>query len=312
MGATWALMCKNGSDVTTLARVAARATTGKRGVLREMSGTHAAYHGATPQWSRDKKGVLPEESKQYEASYTYNDLDSVRKAIASLDGDVAAIFVGGCSYPYSAPTEEPTAEFARGLRQLADEHGAMLVLDEIRTNFRVGNSINGNWSEFADSEPNMYCICKALANGHPISALVGNDPARQGAADMFSTGTYWLAAPPMAAALATLAAVESDGAMAHMQAMGRKLAAGLEEIGDKTGVKCHVSGPPAMPYMTIDGEKPFQRPKAERWCALMAEAGHWLHPHHNWYICAKHTAEDIDATLKAAEKAFATVAAESK
>ena len=67
----------------------------------------------------------------------------------------------------------------------------MLVLDEIRTNFRVGNSVSGgHWSELAGSStaeekarlaPDMYCQCKALANGHPIAALIGGEAARDGA-----------------------------------------------------------------------------------------------------------------------------------
>lgn len=71
--------------------------------------------------------MLPAESSEHEVPYIYNDLASVEAGIAALDGDCAAIFVGGCSYPYSGQTEEPTPEFAQGLRKLADEAGAFLV-----------------------------------------------------------------------------------------------------------------------------------------------------------------------------------------
>ena len=71
--------------------------------------------------------MLTDESSAFEATYAYNDLQSVRAAVASLGADgVAAIFVGGCSYPYSAPTLAPTPEFVRGLRQIADECGAVI------------------------------------------------------------------------------------------------------------------------------------------------------------------------------------------
>ena len=96
----------------------------------------------------------------------------------------------------------------RRLRSLADEYGAMLVLDEIRLNFRasnhafhprsvaippvqmadggchvgVGSSVSGgHWSDLgaepdsSDVAPDMYCQCKALANGHPLAALIGNE-----------------------------------------------------------------------------------------------------------------------------------------
>jgi glutamate-1-semialdehyde 2,1-aminomutase len=313
-GATWAFPSKNGTDATTLARVCARASTGKQGILREKAGNAFAYHGASPQWSRGKPGVTDEESSQFEASYKYNDLDSVRKALDSLKGNVAAIFVGGCSYPLSEPTVEPTLEFAQGLRKLADEHGALLIVDEIRTNFRVGDRVDdGSWKQFGvECAPDLYCLCKAFANGHPLSALVGNEKARPGAAQMFATGTFWIGAPPMAACLATLDALEADDckALKHMQEMGRKFKEGLETLGKKHGLQCTSSGPPALPFMTFDCEEPHHRPLSEKWCVLMAKEGIWLHPHHNWYVTAAHTQHDIDLTLAAADKAFAGVAAE--
>ena len=64
----------------------------------------------------------------------------------------------------------------------------------------------------------------------------------------------------------------------------------------------------AMPLMTFDEEAPDARPLGERWCAAAAAGGAWLHPHHNWYLCAAHTAEDIERTLAAADRAFEEVA----
>ena len=129
---------------------------------------------------------------------------------------------------------------------------------------------------------------------------------------MMATGTYWLGAPSMAAALATLEALEANGsaAMAHMQTLGRALSEGLEALSATHGVPARVSGPPAMPFLTFDGEEPHRRPRGERWCAEMATRGVWVHPHHNWYLSAGHTTEDINATLAAADGAFAAVAQE--
>ena len=159
-GADWALMAKNGTDVTSLARTVARASTGKQFILREHSQPSfsssspsapvaAAYHGASNVWARGSPGVLAPEGAAFEAGFTYNDLASVEVALTQgkAAGDVAAIFVGGCSYMYSKPTVEPTPDFAKGLRELADRHGCLLVVDEIRTNFRVGRSLQGHWAD---------------------------------------------------------------------------------------------------------------------------------------------------------------------
>eukprot|EP00038_Savillea_parva_P018349 m.23178 g.23178 ORF g.23178 m.23178 type:complete len:479 (+) comp4061_c0_seq1:42-1478(+) len=360
-GAEWVILGKNGSDVTTAAARAARAATGRHILLRAIDdpfkgSTHnvdtvddmtdhkgMAYHGATSQWLGTKPGVLPAESSAHEVGYIYNDLESVARALESTHGDCAAIFVGGCSYPYGGRTELLTPEFTRGLRQLANDHGALLVLDEIRTNFRVGTgSAPGHWAEIAATvtddhahndygdhpptcttnhvneathsavaaalAPDMYCMCKALANGHPIAALVGNAHARDGAAAITASGTYWLSAPPMAAALATLDVLAADNhaAMRHMQAMGLRLRRGLEHQAATRGMDVAVTGPDAMPFMTfaVDDAHPSTRPVAHAWCAAAADGGVWLHPLHNWYLTLAHTEADIDATLAATDAAF--------
>lgn len=321
-GASWAILAKNGTDATSAAKVAARAATGRRTILREAARPaghdepYWAYHGAQ-QWLRGAAGVLPDESSDLEAGYQFNDLESVRVALEATDGDCAAIFVGGASYPYSSQTVMPTPEFARGLRALATEHGALLVLDEIRTNFRVGSSVaGGHWSELgdpsspdgADVAPDMHCICKAVANGHPISALVGNEAAREGAAMITASGTFWLSGGPMSAALATLDILQADesAAMSHMQAMGGLLTDGIASQAANYGVDITVSGPPAMPFVTFDADdaSPATRPISSEWCAAVAEGGSWVHPFHNWYLSLSHSQTDIEETLDATEAAF--------
>ena len=104
-GANWAILGKNGTDVTNAARIAARAATGRSSILRAMDssdGSSLAYHGAAAQWLQGSPGVLPSESSAFESGYRFNDLASVERGLQNLDGDCAAIFVGGASYPYSA------------------------------------------------------------------------------------------------------------------------------------------------------------------------------------------------------------------
>ena len=72
---------------------------------------------------------------------------------------------------------------------------------------------DGPWEAVA---PDMHCLCKALANGHPIAALIGNERAREGAAKITASGTYWLAGGPMAAALANL---DDDGIVYEVAGM---------------------------------------------------------------------------------------------
>lgn len=311
-GAEWAVFAKNGTDVTSLAKTASRAATGKRGILREQHGASFGYHGASPGWLRGAAGVLPQDGEEFEVGFKFNDLESVEQAVIGLDGDCAAIFVGGLSYPYSAPMVDPTPEFARGLRDIADAAGAMLVLDEIRTTCRVGSTVGGgHWSELATgTAPDMYTQCKAIANGHPIAALLGNERARDGAAAVTASGTYWLTAAPMAAALRCVDILEADDSavMKQIQATGQQLVDGLRAAAAARSLSVTVSGPVAMPFLTFDDEVPHKRPKSELWCAVAAKHGAWFHPHHNWYLTASHTADDIEQTVAIAGKAFDAVA----
>lgn len=100
-GADWAILAKNGTDITSMARTVARAATGHRAILREaaqpsgFAEAHYAYHGAQS-WPRGGAGLLEHEA-DLELGYRYNDLNSVRVALESSarQGGCAAIFVGG-------------------------------------------------------------------------------------------------------------------------------------------------------------------------------------------------------------------------
>ena len=131
--------------------------------------------------------------------------------------------------------------------------------------------------------------------------------AREGAAQITASGTFWYAGSPMAAAMATLDVLEADNsaAMAHMQAMGSMLSDGLAAQAESHGVPIKVCGPSSMPFITFDADDatPATRPRAHAWCTAVAEGGSWLHPHHNWYLSLSHTAEDIAETLQATDGA---------
>jgi glutamate-1-semialdehyde 2,1-aminomutase len=106
----------------------------------------------------------------------------------------------------------------------------------------------------------------------------------------------------MAAALKNLELLEKDDAIEHMQEMGTKLVEGIVAIGQKHGYSVDFTGPPTMPTMTIRSDKDFAL--MHQFSSLMAEYGSFVHPTHNWFLCAKHSAADINDTLSHAEDTF--------
>jgi glutamate-1-semialdehyde 2,1-aminomutase len=171
--------------------------------------------------------------------------------------------------------------------------------------------------------PDLHCLCKALANGHPLAALVGSAASRDAAASVTATGTYWLAPAPMAAALATLDALASNdcAALRHTQRVGSELSTGLLDLAQSHDFAVTMSGPAAMTFLTFDADDDdanagnsghhhgASRPRGEAFCAAWASEGVWAHPHHNWYLSAAHSEKDISFALDAADRAFRAVAA---
>jgi glutamate-1-semialdehyde 2,1-aminomutase len=82
-----------------------------------------------------------------------------------------------------------------------------------------------------------------------------------------------------------------------------RLKTGLEQLGAAHGLPVTVSGPPALPYMTFDDDSQDLR-HSQVFCREMIARGVFLHPYHNWFLCAAHTAADIDYVLEMAGAAF--------
>lgn len=308
--ASWAMFQKNGSDATTLCARLARAYTRKRYILRAPG----SYHGASHTWMSGR-GVLDEE-QAFQLNYTFNDLESVREAVREARGDLAAIVVAAFRWDFFHDLELPTQEFARGIRQLCDETGALLVLDDVRSSMRI--DVRGSWYTLAPGvEPDLAAYCKGIANGYPLAAVLGREATRVCAQKAPSTGSFWASSVPMAAAIATIKAVVSEDAIGRTIASGERLRSGLQAQARAYGLRVSCSGPVQMPLLTFEADREAspdgagarldQWPRITLWCSECALHGVWFHPFHNNFLNAAHTLDVIDTTLQATDKAFRAV-----
>ena len=300
--ADWAWMAKNGTDATVYAASISRTVTGRGTILR----AHGAYHGASPTWISGGDMTLQADGT---IEYEYNDLSSVRAAIDAADGDAAAIIVSAFRHDVGLDQELPTVEFARGVRELCDANGIVLILDDVRGGFRI--DMAGSWAPLG-VDPDLSAYCKAIGNGHPISALMGRDSLSEAVAHTMATGSYWFTGAPMAAAQATIETMlETDG-IAHLERVGNALRTGWQQVADSHGVGIRQTGPVSIPLMLFDGDDFSTRnvPRAYRFSAELAERGVYLHPIHNGFLSTALTEEDVALTLEASDQAFAAVAAE--
>ncbi len=292
--ADWAMFCKNGTDATTMAVTTARAHTGKKKILLASG----VYHGAAP-WCVPFKGGILAEQRAHQIYYQYNDVESLEAAVREADGDIAGVFATPFLHEAFANQELVNPEYARRCRQICDETNALLVVDEVRTGFRLGR--DSSWEE-VQVRPDLSCWGKVLANGHAISALLGADAAKQAASEIFVTGSFWFSAAPMAAAMKTLELISTTKYLEDTIRVGKLLREGLAEQSARHDFELVQSGPVQMPQFLFAGDADFRIGNA--WTSAALKKGAYIHPWHNMFICGAHTEDDAAGILEATEFAF--------
>jgi glutamate-1-semialdehyde 2,1-aminomutase len=296
--ADWALFAKNGTDATTVSLMVARAHTGRNKVLAAVG----AYHGSAPWANFRRDGVAPEEQANLHY-YEFNDPASVERAIEEAGaGNVAAIIATPFKHNAGFDQEEVDPAFARRLRERCDQLGAALVIDEVRTGFRLNHG--GSWEPLGVN-PDLSAWSKAIANGYPLAAVLGTGAYAEAASRIFVTGSFWFQAVPMAAAIATIRALQDEDAVGTMRRIGSRLRDGLEELAQAAGVAICQTGPVQMPNLSFPGDTDYL--KARAFSAVMLERGVIVHPRHNWFLSAAHTDADVDWFLEAAEEGLQAV-----
>jgi glutamate-1-semialdehyde 2,1-aminomutase len=297
--ADWAMLAKNGTDATTMCCTIARAQTGRKRILV----ARGAYHGAAP-WCTPRPAGTTAEDRVNLGFYQFNDLASARAAADEAGDDLAAILVSPFKHDAGYDQELVEQAFARGLRQICDTAGAALILDDVRCGFRL--HLGSSW-EPVGVDPDLSAWSKAIANGYPLAAVLGNDRFRDGAASIFVTGSFWFAAVPMAAAVATITALGEEDAIGAMERAGAQLRDGVLAQAAAWDLDVNYSGPAQMPYLTFAGDQGHEL--AGVFAAEAIRRGAYLHPRHNWFVSAAMTGAEIELVLAATDQAFGAVRA---
>ncbi len=295
--ADWAIFCKNGTDATSMALSIARQHTKRKTIIRAKG----AYHGAAA-WCVNRPAGTVDTDKAYQVFCDYNDLASLEAAIAQAGDDLAAIFAAPFKHDAFIDQAEPDLTYARRCREICDATGALLIVDDVRAGLRLARDCS--WSRIG-IKPDLSSWGKCIANGHPISALMGAEVARKAASQVYVTGSYWFQAAPMAAALETLRLVRDTDYLERLQSLGDRLADGLRERAGAAGFGFRVSGPVQMPLFLFDDDPDLR--KGFCWSSEMLARGIYVHPWHNMFMCAAMTETDIDGALDAAEASFAAL-----
>ena len=299
--ADWALFQKNGSDAMTGCVTIARAGTGRRKVLI----ARGAYHGAVPWCSPSLVGVTTED-RAHLMHFDWNDAESLDAAVREAGDDLAAVVVSAFRHDLGVPLDMPSVAFAAAARAACDRTGAALIVDDVRAGFRL--DLGGSWN-LVGIQPDLSAWSKAIANGHPLAMITGNDRFRTAATNVFVTGSFWYSGAPMAAAIATLRELRRIDGPTLMRRAGERLRAGLEAQSARHGFGLIQSGPPAMPLVQFEDDDE-KSSLGEQFCSEALRRGVYMHHRHNMFLSCAHTDAVIDAALEATDGAFAALRAQ--
>ena len=313
-----------GSDAIEHALHVARAATGRDRILRYQGHYHGwvsqlgvgasstSEPGSAPPPGAPNSGGRPPGTSESVEVVDWNDFEATRAAFAARGREYAAIVVE--PYLHSYTNAPPAPGFLELLRELADQHGAVLVFDEVQTGFRHHL---GGYQVIAGVTPDLTAFGRALGNGYTIAGLAGWTDLMDLLGDEVSiAGTDYASPYALAAGIATFDILE-DGGVDRLWALGERLRDGLACAIRVAGVAANVTGigsgwiinwradPPVTFRQAVDAD--FDLGEAFR--LAMLDAGMLLPPYlTDARINLAFTEDDVDKTIEAAGRALRAVA----
>ncbi|MEJ2502834.1 MAG: glutamate-1-semialdehyde 2,1-aminomutase [Gemmatimonadota bacterium] len=316
-------LVNSGTEATMSALRLARAATGRPGVIKFRGGYHGhadaflveAGSGAATLGVPSSPGVTEGAARDTLVA-EYNDLASVRTLLEETPDGVAAVFVEPVAGNMGCVPPEPG--FLEGLRSLCDDHGALLVFDEVMTGFRLAP---GGAQERFGVTPDLTTLGKVIGGGLPVGAFGGReDLMRQVAPDgpVYQAGTLSGNPLAVAAGIATLTQLrEHPEVFDELERLGARLETGiLRAIGaggyplswNRVGAMATLFFPPepVTGWSTASGQ---DREKFSAYFHGMLDRGFYLppSPFEALFLSAAHTHTDIDHTVEAVAEVLAEV-----
>jgi len=307
-------MVNSGTEATMSALRVARAATGRNKVLKFIG----CYHGHVDSLLAQAGSGLatlsipgtpgvPPETAQQTLQAPFNDISAVRDIFREHGQDIAAVIVEPAAG--NMGLVPPQDGFLAGLRSLCDEHGSLLVFDEVITGFRLAF---GGAQEHFGVLPDLTCLGKIIGGGYPVGAFGGKREVMEHVApcgSMYQAGT--LAGNPvaMAAGLKTLEILsKSDyaGLAERTRGFATELASRIESKG--VSVKLNCLGSVFTLFFTGDRVTDFESAKRsdqtlfQSYYSQMRQQGIYLAPSNfeGTFTSFAHTEEDFERTLEAA------------
>ncbi|MDP6967913.1 MAG: glutamate-1-semialdehyde 2,1-aminomutase [Gammaproteobacteria bacterium] len=313
-------MVSSGTEATMSAIRLARGFTGRDKIVKFEGCYHGhsdsllvkAGSGALTLGVPSSPGV-PSSLAEHTLTLTYNDLDSVKTTFAEAGSDIACIIVEPVAGNMNCIP--PQDGFLQGLRDICDAHGALLIIDEVMTGFRVGlHCAQGHYGV----TPDLTTLGKVIGGGMPVAAFGGRAEVMHQLAPLgpvYQAGTLSGNPVAMSAGIVMLEAISQPGFYEQLTDYTARLMAGLRERAEAANVAFTTTQVGAMFGLFFTDQKQVtcfthvmacDAEKFGRFFHLMLAQGVYLAPSafEAGFVSSAHGEDELARTLAAAEIAF--------
>ncbi len=313
-------LVSSGTEATMTAIRLARGYTGRSRIIK----FEGCYHGHSDgllvkagsgalTFGQPSSSGVPAEIAALTTVLDYNDVAGLERTFSKMGKEIAAVIVEPVAGNMNLVV--PKREFLTALRALCTQHGAVLILDEVMTGFRV--SLQGAHGHYG-IQPDLITLGKVMGGGLPAAAFGGRRDIMQCLAPLgavYQAGTLSGNPVAVAAGLATLKLVQAPGFYERLAQTAKQLTEGLtasakkhsvpfcaQSIGGMFGLYFSNSVPTSYAEVMACDKESFNR-----FFHAMLDAGVYLAPSafEAGFVSAAHTDADIAQTIAAADKIFA-------
>lgn len=317
-------MVSSGTEATMSAIRLARGYTGRDSIIKFEGCYHGhsdsllvkAGSGALTFGVPNSPGV-PAAFAKHTLTLPYNDTAAVEKTLAEVGKDVACIIVEPVAGNMNCVP--PAPGFLEGLRSLCDQHGVVLIFDEVMTGFRV--ALGGAQAHYGIT-PDLSTFGKIIGGGMPVGAFGGKRQIMEQISPLgpvYQAGTLSGNPLAMAAGLTTLRLISRPGFHDELTTYTTRMLQGLQERADAAGIPFVTTQAGAAMFglyftgaddiVTFDDVMTSDAERFKRFFHLMLDAGIYLAPSafEAGFTSIAHGETELKLTLDAAERAFAAL-----
>ncbi|MCI5156945.1 MAG: aminotransferase class III-fold pyridoxal phosphate-dependent enzyme [Candidatus Electrothrix sp. AUS1_2] len=286
---------KNGTDVTSAAIRIARACTGREHVAV------CGYHGWQDWYigSTTRNLGVPESTIALTHSFRYNDIQSLEEIFHLHKDQVAAVIMEPMN------VSPPKPDFLQSVATVTRKNGAVFILDEMITGCRLGK---GGAQECFSVVPDLATFGKGLANGFPLSALVGKNEMMSRMKDIFFSGTFGGETLSLAAAKTVLKKIADGEVVGKLLSQGKKVMDGVQSLIMKHNVDhlFTITGHPSFSFLLPKGSGESSSFAVKTlWMQEIFKRGILCIGSHN--MTCSHSDADIERLLEVYDEVFPVI-----